>query len=60
MVADIEELENFLDAPEIHAMWKCPVESFEVGACDENPDFQRVPEQLSEDNRFVGPLLQSP
>ena len=28
---------------------------FEVGADDENPNFQRVPEQLSEENRSVEP-----
>ena len=32
---------------------------FEVGADDENPDFQRVPEQLSEGNPSVEPQLQS-
>ena len=37
-----------------------PCEEFEVGADDENPKFQRVPEQLSEENPSVEPQLQSP
>ena len=37
-----------------------PGEEFEVGASDENPNFQRVPDQPSDENPSVGPQLQSP
>ena len=37
-----------------------PSEEFEVGASDENPNFQRVPDQTSDENPSVEPQLQSP
>ena len=36
------------------------MEGLEVGANDAKPNFQRVPEQLSEENPSVEPQLQSP
>ena len=51
-----------VDAPD-HAVIPGDLEmssgEFEVGADDENPKFQCVPGQLSEDNRSVEPQLQS-
>ena len=37
-----------------------PGEEFEIGADDENPNFQRVPDQLSDENHPVDPQSQSP
>ena len=52
-----------VDAPD-HAVIpgdvKMPGEEFQVGANDENPNFQRVPDQLSDENPSVEPQLQSP
>ena len=52
-----------VDAPD-HAVIpgdvKMPGEKFEVGASDENPTFQRVPDQPSDENPSVEPQLQSP
>ena len=52
-----------VDAPD-HAVIPGDVEmpsgEFEVGADDENTNFQRVPEQLAEENPSVEPQLQSP
>ena len=36
-----------------------PGEEFEIGADDENPNFQRVPDQLSDENHPVEPQSQS-
>ena len=40
-------------------MWRCPGEEFDTGSDDENPNFHRVPRQISEDNPSVEPQLQS-
>ena len=47
-----------VDAPDC-AVVEMPSGEFEVGADDEKPNFQRVPQQLSEENPSVEPPLQS-
>ena len=52
-----------VDAPD-HAVIPCgvemPCEEFEVGANDENPNFQRVPDRPSDENPSVEPQLKLP